>query len=230
MKECSKCKEVKELTEFYKNKKSKIGYQSSCKVCAKSLYHKRKHLYKENIESYRHEHKESIKIQRKDFYDKNKERLLKEKRENYKNDTEKFKKRSIENREKGDKEKRRKYHREYISKRMEDPIFKFKFNIRTTIRNSIKSKGYSKNSKSFDILGVDFITFKKHIERQFDKWMTWENYGKWHLDHIIPIDSADTEDEIIRLNHYTNFRPLEAIENISKSNNIIEGTQVNLGL
>ena len=26
----------------------------------------------------------------------------------------------------------------------------------------------------------------KHLEKQFTKGMTWENHGKWHIDHVIP--------------------------------------------
>jgi hypothetical protein len=48
--------------------------------------------------------------------------------------------------------------------------------------------------------------------------MTWENYGKWHLDHKTPISWAKTEKEVIELNHYTNFQPMWAIENLSKGN------------
>ena len=46
--------------------------------------------------------------------------------------------------------------------------------------------------------------------------MSWENQGKWHLDHIIPISSAKTEEDVIRLNHYTNFQPLWAEDNFKK--------------
>ena len=46
--------------------------------------------------------------------------------------------------------------------------------------------------------------------------MNWENRGLWHIDHIIPLATAKTEDEIIRLNHYTNLQPLWAIDNLKK--------------
>jgi hypothetical protein len=51
--------------------------------------------------------------------------------------------------------------------------------------------------------------------------MTWENWGKyngelyygWDLDHIIPSSSAITENDILKLNHYTNFQPLDSLIN-----------------
>jgi len=48
--------------------------------------------------------------------------------------------------------------------------------------------------------------------------MSWENRGKWHIDHIVPVSSAKTEQDIIKLNHYTNLRPMWASDNIKKSN------------
>jgi hypothetical protein len=51
--------------------------------------------------------------------------------------------------------------------------------------------------------------------------MSFENHGKWHLDHIVPISSAKTEEEVIALNHHTNFQPLWAFDNLSKGNRIV---------
>jgi len=48
--------------------------------------------------------------------------------------------------------------------------------------------------------------------------MNWDNQGKWHLDHIIPISWAKDIDDILKLNHYTNFKPMWGIENIRKGN------------
>lgn len=107
-------------------------------------------------------------------------------------------------------------------KRSEDVLFKLSGDIRKGIYKSMKRYGYTKRSKTNQILGCDYETFKQHIERQFTKGMGWDNSGKWHFDHIVPVSSAKTEDEIIKLNHYTNFQPLWARDNIVKGNKIIE--------
>jgi hypothetical protein len=51
--------------------------------------------------------------------------------------------------------------------------------------------------------------------------MSWDNMGKWHIDHIIPISSACGEVDLIKLNHYTNLQPLWEVDNLKKSNKII---------
>ena len=103
------------------------------------------------------------------------------------------------------------------NKRDTDNLYNLTYNIRRNINNSLKSKGYKKSSRTEQILGCSYEEFKKYIESKFKDWMTWENKGKylinqynigWDLDHIIPISSATTEEEAIKLNHYTNFQPL----------------------
>ena len=84
------------------------------------------------------------------------------------------------------------------------------------VRNSLKNKGYKKSSKTEQILGLSFLDFKLYIESKFETWMSWNNYGLyngelnygWDIDHIIPLVSAETEDDIIKLNHYSNLQPL----------------------
>jgi hypothetical protein len=50
--------------------------------------------------------------------------------------------------------------------------------------------------------------------------MDWNNQGQWHLDHIYPVSLATNETHLIKLNHYTNFQPLWAIDNIKKGNKL----------
>lgn len=103
-------------------------------------------------------------------------------------------------------------------KRVEnDPSYKLIKNIRKIISNGLERKNYSKKTKTYEILGCNHEEFKQHLESQWESWMDWSNYGKykkdcfdcgWDIDHIIPISTGKTEEEIIKLSHYTNLQPL----------------------
>ena len=81
----------------------------------------------------------------------------------------------------------------------------------------------SKRNKTFHIVGCPPEYLKEHLETQFVDGMSWNNYGRygWHIDHIIPLSSAKTEDELYKLCHYTNLQPLWAEDNLKKSNKIL---------
>ena len=102
-----------------------------------------------------------------------------------------------------------------------DPVYRFKIKIRKRIRRILKDRGYTKKSKTHEILGISYEEFNLHMERQFVKGMTWDNYGEWHIDHIIPLATAICEDDVIRLNHYTNLQPLWAEDNLRKGSKIL---------
>ena len=78
--------------------------------------------------------------------------------------------------------------------------------------------GYTKEEDTKKIIGCEFEEFKIYIESQFLEGMSWDNYGDWHLDHKIPISWAKSEEEIYKLNHYLNFQPMWAADNLSKGN------------
>jgi hypothetical protein len=107
-----------------------------------------------------------------------------------------------------------------FNRRMEEPLFKFKKLLRNNIRNSFKRGGFSKTSQACEILGADWDVVKKYFESKFKPGMTWENMGLWHIDHILPISMATCEEDVIRLNHYTNLQPLWADDNIKKSDKL----------
>jgi hypothetical protein len=120
------------------------------------------------------------------------------------------------------KEQIKEYQKKYNKNRREtDPLFKLKCNLRKRTSIAFRSKGYSKNTKTQKMLGVDWEVCKAHIERQFTKGMNWDNYGEWHIDHIIPLASATTEKRLKELCHYTNLQPLLADDNFSKGGKII---------
>jgi hypothetical protein len=188
MKTCSKCKIEKNFEEFVKHKSSKDGFFNQCKVCKKEYNIKNKEKISETVKKYYQLNKDKIKK-----YQLNNNIRIKE----YK----------------------KQYNKEYQSNRKKiDPIFKFNYNTRSLIRRSFKrgNNQFSKNAKSQYILGCTIEEFKSYIESKFTEGMNFENYGKWHLDHIKPIKLATTEEDIIKLNHYTNFQPLWAFDNLSK--------------
>jgi len=196
MKKCGKCNEIKKINDFYVRKKSKDGYNNHCKDCI----NKRKREWELN-------NPEKVK----NSYEKNKEKII-ESRKNW----------ALKNKE-YIKNYKRKYSRsKRLMERMEnDELLKSKIKISKSIGYSIKkyvneNKKYSKKSSSVDILGCTFKEFKIYIESKFKPWMTWKNYGKyngefdygWDFDHIIPLSSVKTKEDIYKLNHYSNFQPL----------------------
>lgn len=159
--------------------------------------------------------------------DANKEKIIQQKKEYYAANKEKRRAYLEANKEKIAKEKRiwyevnkdkvREYTRTYQNKRRkEDGMFRLSRNLSKLVGNSIKKSGFKKLSKTEIILGCTLEQFKRHIQSKWEPWMNWDNYAKydgtinygWDIDHIIPVSSATTEEEIIKLNHYTNLQPL----------------------
>jgi hypothetical protein len=100
------------------------------------------------------------------------------------------------------------------------PEHKLKHNSLSIIRQSLT--GRRKNKPWHEAVGYTVEELRSHLERQFTKGMSWENYGEWHVDHIIPVtafnyDSVD-HPEFKVCWALTNLRPLWAEQNISKNN------------
>lgn len=125
------------------------------------------------------------------------------------------------------KQKRKDWYNKYRrERRTNDDIYRLIDSIRCIINTSFRNGKFKKQSRTHDILGCSFDEFKIYIESKFEYWMNWSNHGKytgeynetWQYDHIIPISSASTYEELIKLNHYTNFQPLCSKKNLEKSN------------
>jgi hypothetical protein len=131
-------------------------------------------------------------------------------------------KRKVYDSRKEDKERYRKFvdkQTKYTTeKRREDPIWNLIHRLRVRTNSIFKAKDWKKENKTYELLGCTGHTLKNHLESQFVQGMTWENKGKWHLDHIIPLSSAKTEDELFKLCHYTNLQPLWGEDNLKKGN------------
>ena len=249
---CSKCKLEKDVCEFYKDSKKIGTYIAKCKLCLaeeSKLYSKNNREKRNEIQkNWRKENKEKVKNYRKKYYDispekfilisrnyrlKNKDKIKNQNKKYYLKNLnyhkERLKKWTEINKnhrkeyQKKWKEINRDNIKEYKKLRYEnDLIYKLITNCRNRINSFLKTKKISKNNKTFEIIGCDPEELKNHLEKQFRNDMCWENRNEWHIDHIIPLSSSKTEEDVFKLCHYTNLQPLWVNENLQKSNKIIK--------
>jgi hypothetical protein len=197
--------------EYRKKNADKIKEREKNRDKTKKAEYDKKY-YLENIEKviqYREENKNVINEKKKQYRQKNKQSI-----KDYMAKYRKEKKDLILI-------SKKKYHDERIKN---DPLYKLSCNIRVLIRGSLNGKGHKKNTKTENILGCSFEEFKQYLESKFEPWMNWNNYGNWNgtptepniawdIDHIIPNSKGLTEEEVIKLNHYTNLQPLCSFTN-----------------
>ncbi len=140
----------------------------------------------------------------------------------YDKDPEKAKYRAKLHRERPDvKERRNSRARE---KRKTDPLFSLKTSLRVGLCRALRRRNFRKMIPTAQALGCDWPTLAQHLESKFKEGMTWENRGLWHIDHIIPYQSARCAEDVVRLTHYTNLQPLWAEENLSKRHRMPDGS------
>ena len=195
------CKETKEVIFFYKRKSSKDGLRSQCISCEKQYKLDNNDRIKDYGKKYKSNNYIKIREKGQQYYSNNKERII-EYSKNYRLNN------LLELNFKRNKRRKNKY--------INDILYYLQENIRASINTSFSKKNYSKSSRTFEILGCSFEEFKIHLESKFEFWMNWDNKGLyngelnygWDIDHIIPLSSATTEEELTKLNHYTNLQPL----------------------
>jgi hypothetical protein len=201
---CRICNVNKSVDNFYKtsNGRGLFGVGATCKECQSNkdkiylennkltIKEKRDKIYQSP------EGRKKVREYQNNYYQENKDKLLPTLLERQK-----------KNRKKINERNRKRYN--------EDILFKLKHNIKRVILKNLN--GEVKKDSTISILGCSIDEFKKYIESNWEEWMSWDNYGKyskgcenfgWDIDHIIPISSAKTTEEVLLLNHYTNLRPL----------------------
>jgi hypothetical protein len=252
-KKCSRCKEIKDVGEFNKRKDSKDGYSYWCKLCFsiqhKLTYNDRKDKIKEYCKEWYYKNYDKLKEQRvlkkdktkerhKIYYENNKE-IIKVKAKNY-----------VENNKDLIKEQRHKHYLKYKDKidnknkewaknnpekvKINQKKFDIKYRktlkgrLNKTIHNQMNlalKKG--KNGWSWEVLvGYTLEQLMHHLENLFTENMNWDNYGKWHIDHIIPKSLFKYETyndrEFKQCWSLCNLQPLWAKDNLVKGNKLYE--------
>jgi len=227
IKKCNKCLLEKNLCDFNKHENGKYGVRGDCKDCRKKytkeyrelnlLNDKIRHIY------YRENNKDKISKKGKLFYKENKESISKRVKEYRVNNKELCKKQFSESHKKW-----KKKNKHYVkNRRATDILYRLRCNVTSRINGFLKRLNAKKSNKTSQILGISYAGLKEHLQSQFTEGMTFENYGKlgWHIDHKIPLSSAKSEEEIIKLCHYTNLQPLWFADNIRKGGVKISFTQ-----
>jgi hypothetical protein len=106
-------------------------------------------------------------------------------------------------------------------RRDEDLLYKMSGNIRKLIGNSFTRQGWAKSTKTQLVLGCDFPTLQAHlIQTALKNYGYWADFQDYHIDHIVPISTATTQEELLKLNHYTNLQLLYPEHNLSKRNKL----------
>jgi len=141
------------------------------------------------------------------YYQKNKDKILEQQKQYHKQYWQ------------SNKEKLLIYTKEYNKiRKFLDINYKLACNLRS--RLSIAVKHNQKVGSAVADLGCSIEFFKSYIEQKFQTGMSWENYGEWHLDHIIPLASFDltNTEQFLNACYYTNYQPLWAEDNLKKYN------------
>lgn len=186
---------------------------------SKRYYERHKEECKERNKKYREEHKKEIKVRDKKYIEEHKDERREKQRKYREEHKEELNEKHRKYRETHKDNKEVKANGE--KRRLTDPLYRFKHNVRCTINRSFTRRGTNKRNKTEDILGCTIDEFKEYIEAKFEDGMNFENYGEWHLDHIKPLASAKTYEEVLELCKYTNFQPLWAEDNLRKGAKIL---------
>lgn len=107
---------------------------------------------------------------------------------------------------------------EILAKRRASPHARMRCALQARIRHAVINTRTKKIDKTLALVGCSLAFLESHLSKQFTDGMSWENYGRWHIDHIKPCASFDLSDPAQQRAcfHYTNLQPLWAAENIGK--------------
>lgn len=193
----------------HKNKETQKAYH-------KAYYKANREKLLNRAKAYREAHKEERKVYEKTYREANKQKIADYKKAYREVNKAEITKRDVAYR---------------IQRKKSDPFFRLISNYRRSCVRAFKSIGQKKNNISLKLLGLKtWQELSDHLSKQFynhpetGEEMTFDNHGLygWHIDHIIPLSTAKTEEDIIKLCHYTNLQPLWAKDNLSKGDKTLD--------
>ena len=240
MSECKQCNDKRAKARYKKHKKE-------IQQKHREYYEKNREEISRKGKEYRQKNQKNIKERGKIYREKNRDEIRARAKQRRLNNLEEARRKEREYYRKN-KDKAHKWHKKYRETHKEqiqaaakryraknrdrinlarihrlhtDPVFKMKEQTRNMIRYALRSKGHKKTSATKDILGCDLNDLFPYLTK------TWEDrYGqKWHgepyhIDHITPLATANSKEEIEKLCHYTNLQMLTPEDNMNKSDRL----------
>ncbi len=207
---CTKCLQEKDIHDFAFNK-SRGRPDAACRECKQQ--HAKAYAERKEVKARRQseEYRKANRDHKREKYANDAEfrLILSERMREYRNRPEsKAKKRADEQ-----------------LKRQTDPQYRMASNLRRRLSSALAKVGGIKSTKSVELWGCSPVELKQHIESLWLPGMSWDNYGLhgWHIDHILPVVSFNLmdPDQQRKCCHYTNLRPLWAIDNLRKGSKIM---------
>jgi len=181
---------------------------------------KYREIHSKEIKEYRNIHKEEMKEYKKKYYLEHKVKILKESKKYNQNHKQKIKEYLI-NYFQTNNEVRKQYKKWYeIFRRETDNNYKILCYLRSRMYHVLKNN--IKSSSTVKLIGCSIEQLRGYLEKQFTTGMNWNNYGKWHVDHIKPCASFDLSksEEQRKCFNWKNLQPLWAEENLRKGANL----------
>ena len=196
----------KDITSEY-NKMYRVKYRDKSIEYAKNYRKNNREKLNKQLRKHYVLHKEDYSKKKKEYKNNNRDKVLKQKRESYYRNREQHLKTCVE----------------YANKRRKaDENYKLRHYLTTRIWWAVKSQNTNKHDKFNNLIGCSINELKQYLSKQFKENMSWDNYGDWHIDHIIPCCSFDLtkKEEQQKCFNYKNLQPLWAIDNIKKGGRV----------
>lgn len=223
---CRRCEESLPLTLEYFYRNGEKNYQYYCKKCQAIMKKEWAIRNKDKVNTYAAKRRtqrtpEQVQMAKeymRCYHEEHKEEHNARCRINYSNNTERAREYKRNNRERINSFKR-KYEKE---KRQNDKLYFVKQKARSVIYKSFSRKGFQKTSLAEEITGVNSTYLCDYLLGTYKDvyGCEWDGEEKVHIDHIIPLSTAKTEDDVKELCYYKNLRLIKAADNLGKSNKL----------
>lgn len=227
VKRCPRCGTEKPTSAFGKDRTRADGLCSGCRDCKREQLARRKAMRGDELRKKDRDYKRGnpeVNRRRREARQANLDGARRYQREYLLANPDKRIAYRKSNRERQGAERLLEYHRAWKRKQREsNPVYRLACAARCRIGQFMRYRGFTKSLRTLEMIGCSWPAFAQHIEAKFSPGMTFENYGEWHLDHIVPLASATNDADVIRLCHYSNLQPLWAAENRRKSASLPSG-------